>query len=323
MNRQTAHDQQPDPPKTVTAREENHPYAVETENLWRTFGSVEALRSVTLQVPRGSVFGLLGANGSGKSTLLKLLMGHLKPTRGRIRILGQPLDGERIELRERVGYVAEHHYLYGWMTVREIIHFTRAFHATWDDEKASALVRRFNLPLSARVRELSRGNRARLALTLALSFNPELLLLDEPTTGLDPIVRRDFTAHILGERTEPKQTVLFSSHIVEEVEKVADHVGILHEGRLLLAAPITSLKESVRKIRCRTNGGAISSTDVPGFLRRESVNGDACVIVRDFSEAVLQALHDRGIVPLDVESLTLEEIFVEMIMATTSEESRQ
>lgn len=307
----------------MTTREENYPYAVETENLWRTFGSVEALRSVTLQVPRGSIFGLLGANGSGKSTLLKLLMGHLKPTRGRIRILGQPLDGERIELRERVGYVAEHHYLYEWMTVREIIHFTRAFHATWDDEKASALVGRFNLPLSKRVRELSRGNRARLALTLALSFNPELLLLDEPTTGLDPIVRRDFTTHILGERVEPKPTVLFSSHIVEEVEKVADHVGILHEGKLLLAAPITSLKESVRKIRCRTNGRAISSTDVPGFLRRESVNGDECVIVRDFTEAALQALRDRGIVPLDVESLTLEEIFVETIRAAISEESRQ
>ncbi|HXF04440.1 MAG TPA: ABC transporter ATP-binding protein [Blastocatellia bacterium] len=307
----------------MTVREENRPYAVETENLWRTFGSVEALRSVTLQVPRGSIFGLLGANGSGKSTLLKLLMGHLKPTRGRIRILGHPLDGECIKLRERVGYVAEHHYLYEWMTVREIIHFTRAFHATWDDEKASALVRRFNLPLSKRVRELSRGNRARLALTLALSFNPELLLLDEPTTGLDPIVRRDFTTHILGERTESQQTVLFSSHIVEEVEKVADHVGILHEGRLLLAAPIKWLKESVRKIRCRTNGRTISSTDVPGFLRRESVNGDEWIIVRDFSEAILQALQDRGIVPLDVESLTLEEIFVETIMATTSEGARQ
>jgi ABC-2 type transport system ATP-binding protein len=311
------------PETVVVVHRESTAYAIETEDLCRRFGAVEALRSITLQVPVGAVFGLLGANGSGKSTLLKLLMGHLRPTRGKITILGHRLEGECAALRERVGYVAESHYLYEWMTVEEIIGFTRVFHRTWDDDKASALVRRFGLPLTRRVKELSRGNRARLALTLALSFNPELILLDEPTTGLDPIVRRDFITHILGQEMPTRPTVVMSSHIVEEIERIADHVAILHEGRLLLVAPMASLKESVRKIRCRTNGGMLSPADVPGFLRQEAVNGEVVVTVEDFGEATLGTLRQRGIVPLDVLPLSLEDIFVETILAASGQSDGQ
>jgi ABC-2 type transport system ATP-binding protein len=172
-------------------------YAIETRNLGRKFGKFEAVRGVDLVVPKGTVFGLLGVNGAGKSTIIKMIMGHLRPSSGEIRVLGRALGEDLIEIRKRVAYVSENRYLYEWMTVEESIRFTRAFHATWDDGKAADLLKRFSLPAEKKVRQLSRGNRARLCLLLALSFNPELIILDEPTSGLDPIVRRDFIENIV------------------------------------------------------------------------------------------------------------------------------
>src|ERR1051325_4181270 len=169
-------------------------YAVETRGLWRTFGKFEAVKGVDLRVPKGTVFGLLGVNGAGKSTIIKMVVGHLRPTRGEIKVLGRALDEDLTEIRRRVAYVSENRYLYEWMTVAESISFTRAFHENWDDKKASDLLKRFSLPAEKKVRQLSRGNRARLCLLLALSYNPELIILDEPTSGLHPLVRRDVLA---------------------------------------------------------------------------------------------------------------------------------
>jgi ABC-2 type transport system ATP-binding protein len=308
---------------SVVTGSETSQYAVETENLHRSFGDFIAVRSVSLNVPRGSVFGLLGANGAGKSTMLKMLMGHLKPTSGTIRILGRQLDRDLIEIRKRVGYVAEHHYLYEWMTVEEAISFTRAFHATWDDQKSAALLKRFKLPAKKRVKELSRGNRARLGLTLALSFSPELIILDEPTTGLDPIVRRDFVEHILAEIGKEGRTVLFSSHIVEEVERVADYVGILHDGKLLVTARISALKESVRKIRCETNGmKTLDPSGLPGLLGIEPLEHEQWLTFKDFSQDTLRMLTERGIAHSDVLPMSLEDIFVDMIRAEQRLEER-
>src|SRR5215212_6724460 len=166
-------------------------FAVETRGLWRTFGKFEAVKRVNLTVPKGTVFGLLGVNGAGKSTIIKMIMGHLRPTSGEVRVLGRALGEDLLAIRSRVAYVSENRYMYDWMTVGESIGFTRAFHETWEDKKAEDLLKRFSLPREKKVRQLSRGNRARLCLLRALSFNPELIVLDEPTSGLDPIVRRD------------------------------------------------------------------------------------------------------------------------------------
>src|SRR5919205_871420 len=137
-------------------------YAIETRDLWRTFGKFEAVKGVSLRVPRGTVFGLLGVNGAGKSTIIKMIMGHLRPTRGEIGVLGRTLDEDLIEIRKRVAYVSENRYLYEWMTVAESMRFTSAFHENWDGRKAADLLKRFSLPPDKKVRQLSRGNRARL-----------------------------------------------------------------------------------------------------------------------------------------------------------------
>ncbi len=216
--------------------------AIETHNLSRRFGRTEAVSQVSLMVPRGSVCALFGLNGSGKTTLIRLLLGHLRPASGTIRLLNRNLDDQAGEIRERVGYVSESRYLYDWMTVRETLEFTRAFHRHWDDAKVHSLVERLGLPLEQRVARLSRGHRARLCLALALAYNPELIVLDEMTAGLDVIVRREVLQNVIEEISQEGRTVLFSSHSVDEVERLADQVAIMQDGRLLKQGPIDELK---------------------------------------------------------------------------------
>ena len=221
-------------------------YAVETENLGRAFGEFEAVKGVSLRVEKGTVFGLLGVNGAGKSTIIKMIVGHLRPTRGRIRILGRTLEEDLIEIRRRVAYVSENRYLYEWMTVAESVRFTRAFHDTWDDRKAADLLKRFSLPPEKKVRQLSRGNRARLCLLLALAYNPELIILDEPLSGLDAGTARQ-VKNVLRERVAAGGTVIMTTHILEVAERMADRIGILAHGRLIAEGTLDELRRRTGK----------------------------------------------------------------------------
>ncbi|MDT7688631.1 MAG: type transport system ATP-binding protein [Acidobacteriota bacterium] len=290
-------------------------YAIETRNLGRKFGKFEAVKGVDLTVPKGTVFGLLGVNGAGKSTIIKMIMGHLRPTSGEVRILGRALGEDLVEIRKRVAYVSENRYLYEWMTVAESITFTRAFHATWDDRKAADLLKRFSLPPEKKVRQLSRGNRARLCLLLALSFNPELIVLDEPTSGLDPIVRRDFIENIVSEIAEEGKTVLFSSHIVEEVERVADYVGIMDEGELLLVSTIDEIKSSYKRVRYATNGTRPEVTGVVGVMMVENGRHEQVLTVQGFGDETMRQLGERGVKNPEVLPISLEDIFVSAVRA--------
>src|SRR5438477_12284598 len=298
-------------------------YAVETRNLGRTFGKFEAVKGVDLTVLKGTVFGLLGVNGAGKSTIIKMIVGHLRPTRGRIRILGRTLEEDLIEIRRRVAYVSENRYLYEWMTVAESIKFTRAFHDTWDDGKATNLLKRFSLPPEKKIKQLSRGNRARLCLLLALAYNPELIILDEPTSGLDPIVRRDFIENIISEISEEGKTVLFSSHIVEEVERVADFVGIINEGEMLLVKSIEEIKSSYKRVRYATNGARPEVADVPGVLAIENGRHEQVLTVHGFGDETVRALAERGVASPEVLPISLEDIFVNTVRAERERRANQ
>jgi ABC-2 type transport system ATP-binding protein len=289
--------------------------AIETRNLGRNFGKFEAVKNVSLRVPKGTVFGLLGVNGAGKSTIIKMVMGHLRPTTGEIRVLGRALGEDLLGIRRRVAYVSENRYLYEWMTVEESIGFTRAFHETWDDRKAADLLKRFSLPPEKKVRQLSRGNRARLCLLLALSFSPELIVLDEPTSGLDPIVRRDFIENIVAEIAEEGKTVLFSSHIVEEIERVADYVGIINEGELLLVSTIDDIKASYKRVRYATNGTRPEVASVPGVLAVENGRHEQILTVSAWGDETLRSLGERGVKNPEVLPISLEDIFVNTVRA--------
>lgn len=290
-------------------------FAIEVENLTRHFDDLLAVSKVSLQIPRGSVFGLVGVNGAGKSTLIKMLMGHLKPSAGTIKILGRTLDQDFLEIRKRVGYVSENRYLYEWMTVAEKLRFARSFHDDWDDRKAVDLLARFGLPQNKKIRELSRGNRARVCLVTALAFNPELIILDEPTSGLDPIVRRDFLENIIWEIGQEGRTVLFSSHIVEEVERIADYVAIIDNGQILSVSTVEKLKGAFRRVRFSTNGSTLDLKGLPGLLAVSRGRHEQILTIQNFSEDSLRLLAEKGVLNPESIPMSLEEIFVDSVRA--------
>ncbi len=219
---------------------------ISVSGLTRRFGAKVALDSVSLALPRGGVYGLVGANGAGKTTLIKHVLGLLRAERGSVRVFGLDPVADPVSVLARTGYLSEENDLPGWMRVDELMRYSRAFYPAWDDAWAEELRRTFALEPTAKIKHLSKGQKARAGLLIALAYRPELLVLDEPSSGLDPIVRRDVLGAVLRTIADEGRTVLFSSHLLAEVEQVADHVTMMHQGRIALAAPLEEIKEAHR-----------------------------------------------------------------------------
>jgi ABC-2 type transport system ATP-binding protein len=220
--------------------------ALETQGLGWRYGSQWALRDCTLEIPRGAVTALVGPNGAGKTTLLRLAVGLTRPTTGSVRVLGLDPRAEAAEALPRIGFLAQEHPLYGGFTVGEMLRVGRSLNPGWDEAAARARIVALDLPLSKKVRRLSGGQRAQVALTLALAKRPELLLLDEPVASLDPLARREFLQSVVEAVAERGLTVVLSSHIVADLERVCDHLIILAAGRTQLAGPIERIVASHR-----------------------------------------------------------------------------
>jgi ABC-2 type transport system ATP-binding protein len=219
---------------------------IEVSRLTRRFGAKPALASVSLSVERGAVYGLVGANGAGKTTLIKHVLGLLRAESGSVRVFGLDPVADPVGVLSRIGYLSEENDLPGWMTVEELIRYQRAFYPRWDDAYAEELRQTFALDPTAKIKTLSKGQKARAGLLIALAYRPELLVLDEPSSGLDPIVRRDILGAVIRTIADEGRTVLFSSHLLEEVEQVADHVTMISQGTIVLSAPLSEIKESHR-----------------------------------------------------------------------------
>ena len=219
---------------------------IAVSGLTRRFGAKTALNAVTLTIDRGGVYGLVGANGAGKTTLIKHILGLLRAERGSVRVFGKDPVEEPVNVLSRIGYLSEENDLPGWMRVDELIRYSKAFYPGWDDAYAEELRTRFGLEKGAKIKNLSKGQKARAGLVIALAYRPELLLLDEPSSGLDPIVRRDILAAVIRTIADEGRTVLFSSHLLDEVEQVADHVTIIREGTIVVSAPLGEIRESHR-----------------------------------------------------------------------------
>jgi ABC-2 type transport system ATP-binding protein len=222
-------------------RESSEP-VIAIENLSRRFASKTALDHVSLRVPRGCVFGLVGENGAGKTTLIKHILGLLRAEKGTVRIFGLDPVAETVAVLGRIGYLSEQPDLPDWMRVREFMCYTQAFYPRWDRKYAEQLREEFGLDPAAKLRVLSKGQRAKLGLLAAQAHRPDLLLLDEPSSGLDPIVRRDILEAIIRTVSDEGRTVFFSSHLLEEIERVSDHVAMLHQGKLVLCGPLDEIK---------------------------------------------------------------------------------
>jgi ABC-2 type transport system ATP-binding protein len=285
--------------------------AIEITELTKKFGPLVAVNNLDLSIPTGSVYGFLGRNGAGKTTTIRILLGLAAPTSGSVRVLGMDPKKDARSIKAQVGYVAEGQSMYGWMKVKEIIKFTAGFYKkNWDSSIASSFCERFELDTSARIKNLSKGQQMRLALTLALAPRPRLLILDDPTMGLDPITRKEFLNDIVVAIQEEGRTVFFSTHILSELERVADSIAIIDRGKLKVTGEIDSLKASVRTIRMTFDSTPPADIMIDGLLRVEGNGRDCLVTLTDFSEDKLALLKQKynpsGLEPRRV---SLDEIF--------------
>lgn len=285
---------------------------VETAALKKSYGTNYVLQGVNLRIPRGAIVGLMGMNGSGKSTLVKCLLGLLDIDSGQSRLFGCNSGQLSPEVKERLGYVPQTVYLYPWMKARHVIAYTSTFYARWDDAWTSELAGRWRVPLDERVQNLSIGQLQTLAIVLAVAYRPDLLLLDEPVASLDPVARRDFLKSLLQMVAEGQRTVLFSTHISSDLERVATHVAVLRDGVIAYFSELDTLKDRVKRLRLRTYGGFPVEFEIPGSLRT-LVEGDcALAAVSDVTPELLDELRDRWHAEVRVEDLNLEDIFMEL-----------
>ena len=286
------------------------PPIVAIERLSRQFGQKHALREVTLSIPRGGVFGLIGGNGAGKTTLLRHILGMLKAQTGSVRVFGLDPVANPVGVLGKLGFMSEDRNLPNWMRVRELIRYSAAFYPAWDDKYAEELRDAFDLDPKAAIGSLSRGQRARAGLLVALAHRPELLVLDEPSSGLDPVVRRDILGAIIRTIGDEGRTVLFSSHLLDEVERVADRVAIIHEGKIMLAASMDEIKDSHRRLTLRFEQPIQQAPKLVGGLSCDGDGSEWTYICSGESEQLRQAAHAIGATVVNDASLSLDEIFV-------------
>ena len=251
--------------------------ALETQGLGRRYGSQWALQGCTLEIPRGTVTALVGPNGAGKTTLLRLAVGLTRPSAGSVRVFGLDPHEQAAEALPRVGFLAQEHPLYGGFSIEEMLRVGRELNPGWDDEAAHARIAELGLPLEKKVRTLSGGQRAQVALTIALAKRPELLLLDEPVASLDPLARREFMQSILEAVAERELTVVLSSHILADLERVCDHLVILATGRTQLVGSIDEMLRVGRELNPGWDDDAardrISELDLPLKKKVRSLSG--------------------------------------------------
>jgi ABC-2 type transport system ATP-binding protein len=253
--------------------------ALRTQRLAKRYARTWALRDCTLSLPQGRVVALVGPNGAGKTTLLQLAVGLIKPTAGTVEVLGAPVDRAGVALRAQVGFVAQEHPLYRGFTVADLLHLGRSLNPSWDQALAQQRLAALGVPLDRRAGKLSGGQQVQVALTLALAKRPRLLVLDEPVANLDPLARRDFLRALMDAVAAEGLTVLLSSHVIAELERVCDHLVLLREGRVRLAADIDDLLASHRLLvgpRCSDEELAA----IPGLLRATSGARHTNLLVR-------------------------------------------
>ena len=290
------------------------PPAIETLGLTKRFGDQAVVRDLSLRIPAGCTFGFIGPNGAGKTTTIKMLMGMLRITSGRARILGVDVTDDPAALKQRIGYVPELHFIYRWMGIEEVIGFCRAVYENWNDRLCAELLDLFELNPSKKVRHLSKGMVAKLALLLAVAHEPEVLILDEPTSGLDPIVREEFLGGVLQSSGARERTVLFSSHTLSDVQRIADMIGIIYEGRLLTQCPTEELLTGTKRIRAVLHDGCIPGEPPEGTIWQRLQRREWLLTVRGFSPAILETLRSSyPVETLEVIDLGIEDVFKDYV----------
>jgi ABC-2 type transport system ATP-binding protein len=289
---------------------------IETADVRKSYGNVQALSGIDLRIPRGTICGLLGRNGAGKTTTIKVLLGMVQPTSGRASVFGLPASDAKasLEIRSRAAFVSEDKDLYAGVTVGALVQFTAAFYPKWRSDRASEYLAAFELRGDATIKQLSRGMRTKLALLLALSTGAELLILDEPLSGLDPAAIEQVLQIIVKQAGRDGTTVLFSSHQLADVEQIADHIAIVDRGRVVVDGALDDLRAAYRRIQLVFDGVApdvaFKTKGIVSLRREGRVLSVLCRAGEADVVAEARALNPKGV---DVLPVTLKEIFLETV----------
>ncbi len=283
---------------------------VEIQNLTRQYGKTHALDDVSLTLQAGMVYGLVGANGAGKTTLIKHLLGLLRPQAGTVRVLGHDPIEDPVAVLSRLGYLSEERELPEWMRIDELLKYSAAFYPNWDQAYARELMQTFRLDGSKKIKHLSKGMRAQAGLVAAVAHHPELLLLDEPSTGLDAVVRKDILNAIIRTVADNGRTALFSSHLLDEVELMSDYVFMIDGGRLVLQGELEQITQQHHVLSLRTEDGKSSFPEVTGMLAIERCGATWNAVFQGNRDELQVVLDQAGVRILQQRNASLQEIFV-------------
>jgi len=289
-------------------------FVIQTKRLSRCFGSRTVVCDLDLNVPRGCIFGFLGRNGSGKTTTIRMLLGLLAPTRGESRVLGEDSRVLSETTRSRIGYMAEGHPVYEWMRVGECGRFQAACFPTWNDRIFRAVLEHFRLGPERKARELSRGERAGLCLALTLAPEPELLILDDPAIGLDPVARRSLLEAMIAVTRSKDRTILFSSHLLSDVERVADWIAVLDRGVLRACCTMATFQRRITRFVLAWDETPPPNTPkLPGLIHAFRAGRELQLTIANADEDVRAAIGSLGASSVDEVPIGLEEAFIDYL----------
>jgi len=280
------------------------------QNLSKSFGKKRVLEDLNLTLEKGKVYGLLGINGEGKTTLIRMIMGVIPPDKGEIFFKNKKINFRDDSYKKEIGFIAEESIFYSWMSIKELLDFNAAFYPTWNTKKVNAYLERFSLDKKTRIRHLSRGMKLKLGLIVTLASEPEFLILDDPTSGLDVPTRHDFLKEIIRELSEAGTTILFSTHIVHEIEGIIDNLGILKYGRLIIDEDFHELKNSVKRILLTSDKSIEDKITIDGVITQK-MSGTQCeMVVYPWTEEKRKEIESLNLNNMEVNPLNLEEIFI-------------
>ena len=283
---------------------------VDVTGLSRTYGDRKALDGVSFRANPGQVYGLVGSNGAGKTTLLKHLLGLLRATAGTVRVFGLDPVRDPVGVLGRIGYLSEERDLPEWMSIEELMRYTQAYHPTWDAGYARELLETFALDPRKKIKDLSKGMRAQAGLIAAVAHRPQLLILDEPSSGLDVVVRRDILDAVVRAVADDGRTVIFSSHLLDEVERMSDHVTLMHQGRVTLSGVLDQVRRTYQRSRVRFTEHFDEPPVLDTALMMEGGGRTWSVVHSGSLEQFHRAVRARGGDIVESRDATLEEIFL-------------
>lgn len=286
--------------------------AVQATHLSKSFGAKKVIDDLSFEVSPGDVIGVLGKNGAGKTTLLELMLGFTPPSDGGVQVFGHSSMELPGNVKVRVGFVPQQDELLEQLNVAEQLRVIASFYPRWDTDLIARLCREWGVDPQARIKNLSVGERQKLSILLAFGHKPDLLVLDEPVASLDPLARRQFLEQLVEASTVGDRAIVFSSHIVSDIERLANRIWILKEGRLDWQGDLDSLKEAIVRLHIRGDASVIPGLSVPGALSLRRDATFATVVVRDWTPERQRALEEQFPVSVEIEALGLEEIFLEL-----------